>query len=217
MNPLVVIMAHGKAQDTFNRHLPYWERWVRDVLVFSPANDVVRTNHAQLTFGTACHHGPESIRRFRHLLTCLSKSNFSEFVIHEYDSLSFDQDFPENLNGTLYSNEFSNSDRTFEGSRFFHPPLMFSRETLQTILAVGSGVPDTAEKGFWDRWLGLVADKAGIPTQCLNGFSRNTIEPTDLQSAIEARRAGAVHFHGIKNPIVLRTLAAQPVERQVAA
>lgn len=218
MSRLIVIMAHGKAQDTFRRHLPHWVESGDDLLVFSPRSDPVDTPIPQLVTGFASHHGPGSIARFRTMLSWLSKTVFDEFIVHEYDSITFGGRATITP-GVLRSNEFANSDPSFSGTRFFHPPLAFDQMTLHLLLQASQTVGDSAEKSYWDRWLGLVADQGSVRSRSWGhlGFSRNTIERKDFYEAVRAKKEGAIHFHGIKDATVLYALASQCEESRLAA
>lgn len=204
-------MTHAEAQPVFERHWPEWTKHPgTDILVFHPASGAIATPPApgcavyDVGFGDACHHGPESIRRFRWLLRLLGdQTQYHGFTIHEYDSLSLRTEpgpfIDGQLTGLVYRDD--RPDRGFVGTTYIHPPLSMTRATLWQIITAMESVPDDAERGFWDRWLGLVCERGMIG---LNnglagfGFSRNTIEAGDIAAAVEAVRAGAYLLHGVK-------------------
>lgn len=210
---LLVVMAHAGAQETFTRHYPEWRKHPdTDILVFVPAADRITLTPDDkplphvVGFGKAQHHGAEAIRRFRWLLQLMAdQTQYHAFTLHEYDSFSLDSNvgpFIGNaLTGLVYRDD--RPDSGFKGTTFIHPPLCMSRGCLQKIVWAMAAVPDEAEHGFWDRWIGLVCERGYIPLHNLLksglGFSRNTIEDTDIPAAGEAVRNGARLLHGVKS------------------
>lgn len=201
-----VVMAHGKAQGTFDRHLPYWQRNGSFWFVACPADDMVRTTYPVLGIGRTSHHNAAANQRFRELFHILARMDFDQFWIHEYDSLCVDVEPPTLDPHKLWGNLWRNTEpKRFTGKQFFHQPLFMSREILQRLSLRMERIPDSAEEGFQDRFLGLAVDLAGVPFAGYEklGFSRNTIEPEHLRDAVAARKAGATLFHGIKSAMVL--------------
>lgn len=215
MKTLLTVMAHADAQHIFDRHFQYWNTGDHHVMVMCPQDSMVRSFVPVLGIGTKCHHGPASIARFRRLLHFLCETDYDWFIIHEYDSIELPT-----RNGVLhyadpdkhwhriYSNLFTADQPQFKGHHFLHPPLSMSKGVLKRIAQEGCHVGDDAEQSFWDRWLGLVCEQAGVEMKGYddNGFSRNTIEQHDIPAAVAARRAGATMFHGVKSGEVLRQL-----------
>lgn len=208
MSTLITIMAHAEAQDTFNRHLPYWHNHGCDILVMCPQDSVVKTLHTVVAIGTKSHHGSGANRRFRNLIRLLSKTEYDRFVIFEYDALCFGSQIPEFDNDSLWSNLFTDESNSFEGHHFLHPPLMASKAVITAFSEALEALPDNAERNFWDRAAGLACERSNIPMRGYGarGFSKNTIEPHDIPAAVAARKAGASLFHGIKSLEVLRLL-----------
>lgn len=212
MSVLITVMAHADAQATFDRHLPLWEHHGLDLMVMCPIDAMVRTDHTLLTTGNKSHHNAEAIRRFRSLLETLLETEHDRFIIHEYDSFCLSKDIGERLDTTrVLGNAFPESDHSrFKGTVFFHPPLDICREALEDIVDAGRHVSDLEACGFWDRWLGQVCDVGSIPWSgwCEHGFSKNTIEPSDIGAAVTAKRNGATRFHGVKTRQVLEAILA---------
>lgn len=209
MNVRVTIMAHKDSQATFDRHAPYWADHGWPVAVTCPIDSPVKTDFAKFPIGHRCHHGPEAIRRFREILMWIWKVGADWNLIYEYDSLCLTPKVPEEcfrLRG-LWANVFPNNDHKFRGSFYTHPPLLVDHGTLTDI--VKHPLPDTFERGFWDRWLGLVCERAKIPVHHYEnlGFSRNTIESCHLVNGVAAVIEGAVMIHGIKTDEALRVLS----------
>lgn len=201
-----VVMAHGKAQGTFDRHLPYWERNGSLRFIVCPADDLIRTKHPVLAIGRSSHHNAAANARFKELFHVLGMMDFDYFWIHEYDSICVDPEPPDLDPKKLWGNLWHNTEpKRFTGRQFFHQPLFLPREILGILLMHMERIPDASEEGFQDRFLGLAVDLAGVPFAGYEnlGFSRNTIEPEHLRDAVAARKAGATLFHGIKSAMVL--------------
>lgn len=202
---LLTVMTHAGAHETFMRHYYEWQKHGTDILVFTPDEPYPQINvpHEVLKLGRAQHHGAESIRRFRNLLTYLAGKPHESFSIFEYDSFCLSVGIPgfnpDGLSGHVFRDDQPN--RGFVGTYYVHPPLVFSAPTLRRILKSAQHVRDDAECGFWDRWLGWVCEREGIQFQnylASYGFSRNTIEPPEIPAAVAAVNNGAVTFHGVK-------------------
>jgi hypothetical protein len=211
LNAICCVMAHGDlgAQLAFDRHLPFWRNHGCQIYVVSPTNSPVRTGLHQIPVGPRQHHGSAANARMRRVLFTLLDMPAEWYIIHEYDSLCL-MEVPGLVweRPVLWANVFPNDDPSFEGKIFFHPPLIMPRATLRAICSASANVRDAAEHGFWDRWLGLVCERAGIPFEGYgpNGYSQNTIANHHLPEAIKAVRAGARMIHGIKSPSVLDAL-----------
>ena len=55
------------------------------------------------------------------------------------------------------------------------------------------------EKGFIDRFLGLMADLYNLPITAAPSYSTDTIDrPEFMQAARDAIKNGAVYLHGVK-------------------
>lgn len=203
-----VIMGHGEAWPVIHRHLPVWERLELPLLLYFPAGDSVQTGHPTFTFGHREHHGAHAIERFRTLLLHLEGTAHDSFLIQEYDSFSLE--LPQITPGTVHGNLFRDDSPKWLGGQFLHPPLAFDRAALESLVAASGLIPDHAERGFWDRWIGLVCKSGNIPTAGWNerGFAHNTIEPQFIPSAVEARKNGATHFHGVKSEQCLAAILA---------
>lgn len=203
-------MAHGEksAQATFDRHLPFWRAHELPILVFTPEDNPVKTGLTTIKLGKASHHSAEANKRFRLMLDLLYDLPQQRFAFFEYDSICLDRRLPRHPPSVgVFGNVFNNSDPKFAGSQFVHPPLMFDRETVHRILVSCRYIPDSAEFGFWDRWLGLVCDTGRIPMYSYGpeGYSENTVAEGSA-SARAAVCGGAIMIHGIKAAGVLDML-----------
>lgn len=212
MKTLTCVMAHKDAQDTVNRHTDYWITGVPEFneLIFTcPRNSMILSQYPVVALGVASHHDPSAIDRFRKILNFLSTMDYDWFILTEYDAIAFEPMFPGTRDMRVYSNLFTSDQPNFEGHHFTHPPLQFSKKTLTFLALYFNTAPDTIERSFWDRAMGLICERNGIELTgygCL-GYAQNTIEPRHLASAIEARKKGAVWFHGIKDARTLQAIA----------
>lgn len=213
MNPLrtfTVVMAHAEAQQTFDRHLQYWQRNGSMRMVMCPADSIIRTDYPVLAIGRKSHHGAMANHRFKELLGHLLMLDFDRFIIHEYDSLCVD-DVPALDSVRFWGNVWTNTEpHRFMSSHYFHPPLIIPKDSLARLVWSLIQIPDEAELGFWDRLIGLAVDRSNVAFGSYDriGFSRNTIEPGDIPAAVAARKAGATMFHGVKTEEVLNAIVS---------
>jgi hypothetical protein len=206
---LLIIMAHKEGQATFDRHCVHWAYHRAEILVFCPRNSIVQTSWPVLAIGTASHHDAMANWRFRQLFEVLERTIYDNFFLLEYDAICFHPELPLSYCGQINANLWQNTEPLrFKGSTYLHPPLAFSKDILKRINKAARTVPDSESEGFWDRQLGLWCDIAKVPPAGWNerGFSRNTIQDSDIPSAVTARKAGAFLFHGIKTLNVLNAL-----------
>lgn len=220
---LAVVLAHGGAQDTFDRHLKYWTDLPADLLIISPQDWPIRVPHgtqtAELQTGRRAHNGPESIKRFRKILTTMYGLGYHHYAFFEYDAICLQPAIMPKPDFSMVGNVFYDTSpgRRFEGTVFIHPPIFWPGDIMDHLMRVIGRYSDEQEHGFWDRWLGLICEKEGIPlTNAMDvgtGFAHNTIEPNHLPSAVEAARKGAYLFHGVKTPEVLAAIQAAYVPK----
>lgn len=234
---LVTVMAHGvyAAQSAFERHLPFWRSLGYPMQVVTPEDCPVETGLTRLMIGKASHHGVQANGRFREMLRLLSLTDYEWFVIHEYDSINLCREIPETIFKTpgLWANVFGNDDPHFKAKQYFHPPLIMDMGTLKALVKAvdmkssthritphldplpsegrGNGLSDGAEGGFWDRWLGVAAELAGVRVNAYGpmGYSKNTIEEGDWTEARRAVERGAMFLHGVKTEETLEAIAGE--------
>lgn len=227
MRKLIVIMSHLEATEIFLRHLPLWQACGHPLLVFCPVNSIpkIPDRIPILAYGHAEHHGVEAVRRFKFLLDFLGHIQAGEFWIFESDSFCLN---PSALDTALdpvitgrdfYGNVFpiGDSDPSFAGKSYVHPPFGITHAALNQVNSLN--LSETAERGFWDRHLGLALEKispklrVGSAIADGAGFARNTIEPEDRGAAVKAVEAGAVWFHGVKCPLTLTMIQTAYAKR----
>lgn len=211
-------MAHGDAdaQQTFERHLPFWRAHALPILVMCPRDSVVKTGLQTLLIGKRCHHGAEANIRFRTLLETLAKTEYDRHVIFEYDSLCLVPELPYVKHDAVGAIWFVDSrevkscplgNKPFIGSCYSHPPLIMSTHVMNQVIESMWGLPEDCEYGMWDRYLGLACQRGEIKRTPLgSAFSMNTIRNGDAPNACAAARNGTVIFHGVKSAKVLEQI-----------
>ena len=204
MSILTTILAHKEAQDCVDRHLPHWKAQTDKLIIFTPEDSRIDTTERQISFGHACHHGAHAIERLYWLLTWLEGTDFNEFIIHEYDSISLARpsvfndtvsDAYPSLQGIWFDTEYNYQ---WIGSSFVHPPLAMRRLGLESCVAQLGGLPFHCNRGMWDRVLGLAMSFVRCEFSP-PGYSHNTIAEEHYSSLAEAIKNGARHFHGVKS------------------
>jgi len=221
MSILTTILAHKEAQDCVDRHLPYWKAQTDKLIIFTPDDSRIETTERQISFGHACHHGAHAIERLYWLLTWLEGTDFNEFILHEYDSISF-------ARPSVFNWENANDVPIVQGtwflkvppkgwlsSSFVHPPLAMRDIGLHQLVAAFGRFPFHAERGTWDRFIGLIIENPARSSQYTElpsmmrfshddaggslSFSHNTITVEHFPSLAESIKNGARHFHGVKS------------------
>lgn len=97
----------------------------------------------------------------------------------------------------------------FTGTRFFHTPWCADRMTAEKIARVGTIMIDhgLTERGFPDRFLGLLVDLYDIPVTFAHTFSVNRIDqPQYVKEARMAIRKGCWYCHGCKTADEIRAV-----------
>jgi hypothetical protein len=204
-------MAHNGTGETCTRHLPWWKKQ-GDVVFFSPSDSVMRLGgYSTWSYGRRGHHTKDALDRFLMMLKMSAQTSHQHFVIHEYDSVAFEQlaSVPDtHLAGIRFTDGRPNS--KFVGHQFIHPPLQFSRSVLLRLIETFESLTET-EQFMWDRWLGLACERSKIPIfdMLAFGFSSNTITAAELPSAAGAIACGARWFHGIKSAKIFDAIVAE--------
>ncbi len=215
-NTMIVLMCHGKARATFERHYSEWHKHNCPILLFTPSNDPMPypfssyyPDKPRLTFGVASHHDKSAIMRFAFLLNFLSDIDFGQFAIFEYDSFILSERLPDVGTSGLIGTKFDEPDCNTWGSHLFiHPPFIIGKSALRAIVKeakeLNSEIASRAQ-GFWDRYLGILVERAGrnIAFQPLkwgvDSWSNNTIEEQHIPEVALAVKNGVNWIHGCKS------------------
>jgi len=207
MNPIVIILPHKAAQETFDRHLPFWEWHGLPVVVAQSSDAPVETRHQQFTYGPSCHSGADAINKIKAVLHWFAKSGHSHAAIFEYDSLLLQKriEFPNGLTGVLMPNT--------EPSRFMAPryplvPWTVDRASVLRLLEITDRYPTIMEEGAGDRFMAAICQVAGVPVLPFSppGYGEGTIQPLFSPTAgllLDALQHGARAIHGIKDKAAL--------------
>ena len=173
-----VVMSYAKARDVTVSHLPYWLKVCDRLIIMVPEGQRLELGNSRVTEidmgqDTKFHAGEDIHRRIYHGLREALKTDYQYIMAIEHDSLCWspilDRAIPKE--GELGACMFHNEDYDpVPGIRFISPiyihfPHLYTRTALEKMLALlDSGeVSFTAEHSYIDRWLGLLAHKAGVP------------------------------------------------------
>lgn len=213
----LTIMAHGAAQETFNRHVPLWRRLVSDdkILVIAPATDPIKDcPFSFLNIGQHGHATKASVDRLKLALGNIIKFGSGYHLICEYDSFALTPDFKmrEGLSGPLMPNK---EPCRFMAPRYPNPPWLVDWRTACLMWQCANRWPSVIEEGFADRYLAALAYLANVPIlDCEpSGFTRATITQAFWFLTRKAIERGGVMIHGVKDAetldVVLKAYAAK--------
>lgn len=181
-----------------------WERLGLPIKLICPSDNPVSSRHPVTLVGHRQHHGRAAIERFALLLHQGVQSGHPYILFNEYDSLLYH--LPEAMRSQPGVHGFVWTDgdprNGFVGRHFIHPPIFMDRGSAASILSGAAKFRSLGdERGFWDRWLGMICEKARVPmhTTERHHFTRNTIEQSHLGMLLGALKAGATWFHGVKS------------------
>lgn len=216
-------MAHKDAQTIIERHLPLWVKENPNIIFTCPRDSMITSEYPVVAIGNACHHGKESIKRFKLILKFMYTVYSEWYTLHEYDSIIFDS--IKNIHcepNTLYCNLKqqgpikpknwtlnTNTTKQFSSWYWTHPPLRMDYNTLHLLISALENLPDDCEQGYWDRVVGHACEKNNIKLIGWGnrGCSKPTLLPDRHMRHIKmSRKHGAVCYHGIKHEEVLRAI-----------
>lgn len=214
---LCLVLGHGGQTPCIGRHLPIWRKFHDEVILCTPADDPVKGLDVwQFTWGKSGHYCADTNLRTREALTFAGAMNFETLTLCEYDALlwrwpadevqrilrdreSIDSRDP----GFIFGSRFWNDDVKFQGKFYLHTPLIMDRLAVWSLVEAMEDLPDDAEGGFGDRYIGLAAERAEIGI--IDGhklglsYSQNQIEAKHYAPMAEAIRSGICFTHGIKH------------------
>lgn len=224
---LGVVLAHGAAEATVRRHLPYWLKVCQQVEIWVPVGEAfpMHTPGASVVEAVpngGAYSGATSQRCFE-ALAGACESNFEFTALFEYDSLTWgpipDKAIPEHgeVAGIRWPNELKSPvpGKTFAGAFYLHFPQLYSRLGLElTVGAMREAMQFTDEHGYTDRYVGRAVELAGLPVKDWRAmglaYSWENISRHEHRVAecVEAVRRGALFSHGIKDEASLRRILA---------
>lgn len=211
---LVVVFTQSKANDLVKRHYRYWEKGGCDILgVLSKDEDCYWPNENFIKSGI--ENGPlgnNYVVRFLETLHVLIGcfTQYRCFCFIEADSI-FTAPVPDLFPHHLMTRLNGYKSEGFNASRFVHTPWYMDRSAALQILKYGTRLQNIGmtEKGFVDRWLGLILELYDIEWKDCSDetYSQNTIDtPKKIQEAREAIKNGAWYIHGIKDSRTLQAI-----------
>lgn len=208
---MMVVMCHGdkNAIECFHRHSDEWDKFGFPTIVYAPRDKPLPNVGGQLLFGKASHHDDEAISRFLFLLRFISRMEFGQFAIFEYDSFILNNRIPDVGPSGLMGVMFHEPDRVTWGSgMFIHPPFIVGRSAAKALVKEADQLHTDIEakaQGFWDRYLGILVERASrdIAFQPLewgkDSWSNNTIEDEHIAEVCDAVERGVNWIHGCKS------------------
>lgn len=226
MKTLLVILSHSGANETVQRHWPWYERAGCDILGVGRENTNSvwpLFNNAQLSNGNhyigSLNVGQESgpvganhIERFTNVLQALTVEArfmlYERFAIIEYDGI-FTKPIPDTAPG-LTTKLAGHLTPGFMSEHFYHTPWIVDEDTGIDIVRYGKRMLKAGliEHGFIDRWLGLMHDLYKFPLHDLGhlSYTQNTILPHHYDDARKAVKNGAFYLHGVKTHEALEAI-----------
>lgn len=218
MKTLLVVLSHSGYNEVVARHWPFFLKGDCDILGIGRVNTKCVWPSERLVgyhdVGEESYvNGDNHIRRFldtvEHCLTSEYLKVYSAFCLTEADACLF-APVPEIKPGQFITLPMGGGSDGFYGTQFFHTPWFMDRIVAGRILRYGKRMlrAGLIEKGFIDRFLGLLVDLSDIEVTPAEAYSQNTLDtPEKIQDAARAVREGAWHVHGLKTPEQLRQLS----------
>lgn len=211
---LTIVMAHGAAIQTVERHLPIWSCFSNNIVFVCPEDDALSPmlGHSVYRVGKKCHHCEHSNSRVKACFA-IGKNWPGLIILHEYDSIALDLN-PAMLPDRKGLSSYKVKNRhTYKYLSPYYPwfPQYWYGEGMKSALAAMLKAPVDCEHGMSDRYIGYAINQAGIPFKDLGAmnfcFGRNTISyERDLSFYVDAIKKGASQFHGVKDGKVLHSI-----------
>lgn len=205
MNPLIVILGHGAAQETFDRHLPLWEAHGYPMLINSPLDDPLscRGRHEFLA-GYSAHNGDLLYWRIYDLFDYLyRRTDYDQFVLMEYDSFLLDPIIRpvKGIQAVLCDN----TEVRFKEPKYCIPPIQMDSESLYRLNMEAHKEEGPCCFGFLDRIITHWAAKAKIRLEAWQptGIAIAKIDVEHLKYVRDAIRGGVSALHGVKDRATL--------------
>lgn len=220
MKTLVVILSHSLANETVGRHWPLYLNGGCDILGVGRTDThcvwpaVGQRFIGSIAVGVESYaSGDNHIRRFLDVLEILLTRDeykpYNAFLLTEYDIGLF-APVPDIKPGQFITLLQGGGSDGFFASRFYHTPWYMDRIVAGRILRYGRRMLAVGliERGFIDRFLGLMVDLYDIEVTPAKAYSANTLDtPEKIADAGKAIREGAWHCHGLKTADQLRQLS----------
>ena len=203
MTVTTIIYSYKGGQEITERHLPIYRENTDNLMIISPTDSpCILPNTDCETYEESNMFGKPMLKRqlFGMKRALDIKSDYYVFI--EYDGIMLSRPVERDI---IQANTFYDSSMVFSSVYYHHFPWIFPRKVLEEFCERVSLEP--FNKGFVDRWLAVQLDIMNMKVfhllESSEGFSRNTIEPQDIQQLIKAVSHGAYAIHGIKTEAVL--------------
>lgn len=212
MKTLLIIQGYGRAQERIRRHWPWYLRAGCDILGIDRIDGRVHWPSERLI--GVCQSGWDTYVQGANLVNLLidcfriglTYYAYSDFCVIENDSIFLDK-LPEHPGSCLNTCIGGYQTSGFRAKHFFHTPWWADRPTAELIVRLGERLvaAELIERGFPDRWLGLLCDLYPEFIRWRNDpafWSVNdvSVPPTLIECAREAIARGTIYIHGIKTP-----------------
>jgi hypothetical protein len=222
MSPtLIAVLGHAAAKATIERHAPYWEKAECDIVCVGrkdievPWPSIKRQVGALRIGNDGYAGGLNHLERLMILLRWFAeeRKSYSSICVIEYDGVFLGPLRVGQQLRIFMSTPAGGSDGSdgFAPCTYFHTPWWFDHYGAQLVLDYGSRMLNMQiyERGFVDRWLGLLVGLYRLPWSPAPSFSVNSLDrPEYMAAAREAVRKGAVYVHGVKTELQLKHLTA---------
>ncbi len=204
-----VIMLHKPALHLADRYGPVWRKFGQKVIAhvnsdcpksYEWADEVVMWGK------DAGHSGIGQCRRHLDAIRIASELPGATAILDPDALVIGDMEVEE---GVLYGSRLWDA-WTFKPIKsmvtrwFLHPPYVATQNTwkaIHEIMAKWCENDGIFDAGWQDRIIGLAANACNPPIPLREvGFSRNTIQPTDVEEMKAAVKRGVPLLHGLKNP-----------------
>src|SRR5208337_763231 len=142
-HPVAMVLAHGRAQDVFDRHLPLWKSHGVPVVVCTPEDEPIQTQEEKWVYGLQSHSGVHSRSRLIYFLSrFVNFTDHTHAVLFEYDSFCLQPDIRLHMgNGVFGILSSSMEPQRFISLRYPLPPWTVDRESAKALLEVAQRYP----------------------------------------------------------------------------
>lgn len=213
-----IVLAHGGAADCVARHMPLWQKAAAEVVVFSPQDDPLPPGGlwSSLHFGFSSRYGAANNARVLAALRFAQCCPTPLTLLCEYDAVTWGP-IPEaarppigGLSGARFTEPREHAGIRFEGSQYFHFPMLIDSAGVDTLVDEIGRLPADAEGGYADRVIGLAAERGRMPYVDLFSlglaFTRDSIDGRKIELCRKAVGLGARFSHGIKTAEALNRI-----------
>lgn len=217
-----IVLAHGAARDTVDRHLPLWEAVAEQVAFVTPCDAQLSAGFREYSVGVNAKYGPENNRRVQFALALGLRTQHPYIMLTEYDAVLWSAPPADALPafgqsaGPLFTGPQRKfwhwEGKDFAGRSYMHFPQIHTRASARAILAAMDKLPMDAEHGLADRYMGLAIERAGVKVNNWlprYAYTKDTLTLDDVAPCRDAIAAGAFASHGLKSADVLNGILAK--------